>query len=118
MVAKKLMNVHEALEYLENLDVSSDDDLSDNEDFISRGRLSILPLNNEGDKNTDEDSGDENKLLPNNLNRSQLLTGATVDLSASIGNIWLGSGDEEEVAGPSVDVSSERNKGSKVNAFL
>ena len=78
----------------------------------------ILPLNNEGDRDTDEDSGDENKLLPNNLNRSQLLTGATVDLSASIGNIWLGSGDEEEVAGPSVDVPSERNKGSKVNAFL
>ena len=53
MVAKKLMNVHEALEYLKNLDVSSDDDLSDNEDFISRGRLVILPLNNEGDRDTD-----------------------------------------------------------------
>ena len=38
MDAKKLMNVHEALEYLENLDASSEDDFSDNEDFISRGR--------------------------------------------------------------------------------
>ena len=45
MAAKKLMNVHQALEYLENLDVSSVDDLSDNEDFISRGRLVILPPN-------------------------------------------------------------------------
>ena len=42
MAAKKLMNVHEALEYLENLDVSSEDDLSDAEDFISRGRLFYL----------------------------------------------------------------------------
>ena len=45
MAAKKLMNAHQALEYLENLDVSSVDDLSDNEDFISRGRLVILPPN-------------------------------------------------------------------------
>ena len=39
MGAKKLMNVHEALECLKNLDVSSEDDLSDNEDFISKRRL-------------------------------------------------------------------------------
>ena len=30
------MNVHESLEYLENVDVSSEDNLSDNEAFISR----------------------------------------------------------------------------------
>ena len=77
MAAKKLMNVHQALEYLENLDISSEDDLSDNEDFITRGRLVILPLTNEG----------ENDLFPSNLNRSQLLAGATVDLSTSSGNI-------------------------------
>ena len=34
MAAKTLMNVQEDLEYLENSDVSSEDDLSDNEDFI------------------------------------------------------------------------------------
>ena len=42
MAANRLMNVHEALEYLENLDESSEDDLSDDEDFISRGTLVIL----------------------------------------------------------------------------
>ena len=36
MAAKKLMNVNEALEYLENLDVSSEDNLSE-EDFFSMG---------------------------------------------------------------------------------
>ena len=112
------MNVHEALEYLKNLDVSSEDDLSDDEDFISEGRLVILPPNDKGDRDTKEDSGDENTLFPNNLNRSQLLAGAAADLSTSNGNILLGSGDEEEVAGPSVDVPSKRNKGSNVNAFL
>lgn len=53
-----VMNVHEALEYLENLDVFSVDDLSDNDDFISRGRLVILPPNNKGDRDTNENSGD------------------------------------------------------------
>ena len=58
MAAKKLVNVHEALEYLENLDGSLENDLSDDEDFISRGRLAVLPPNDEGDRDTDEDSGD------------------------------------------------------------
>ena len=70
MAAKTLMNVHEILEYLENLDVFSVDDLSDYDDFISRGRLVILPPNNKGDRDTNEDSGDENELLPINSNRS------------------------------------------------
>ena len=60
MASKKLMNVHEALEYLENLDESSEDDLSDDEDFISRERLIILPPNDAVDRNTDGDSEDEN----------------------------------------------------------
>ena len=119
MAAKKLMNVHEALKYLENLYISPQDELSDNEHFISRGRLVFLPSNNEGDRDTDEGSGDENELLPNNLNRNhQLSAGATVDLNISSGNILLGAGDEEEVACLSVDVPSKGNKGSKINAFL
>ena len=64
------MNVHEPLEQLENVNVSSEDDLSDDEDFISMGRLVTLLPNNKGDRDTEEDSGDENELLPNNLNRS------------------------------------------------
>ena len=43
MAAKKLMNDHKALEYLENLDVLLEDDLSEDEDLISRGRLVTLP---------------------------------------------------------------------------
>ena len=62
MGTKKLINVHEPLEYLENLDMFSEDDLSENEDFISRVKLLILTLNNDGDRDTDEDSGDENEL--------------------------------------------------------
>ena len=86
--------------------------------FHFKEKIGISPPNNEGDKDTNEDSGNENELLPNNLNRSQLLAGPTVDLSTSSGNIFLGAGAEKEVAGPSVDAPSKKNKGSKVNAFL
>ena len=58
------------------------------------------------------------KPTQSNLNRSQLLAGATVDLNTSSGNISLGPGDEEKVASPSADVPFERNKGSKESAFL
>ena len=37
---------------------------SDDEDFISRGTLVILPLNGKGDRNINEDSGDGNKVFP------------------------------------------------------
>ena len=52
MAAKKLMNVNEALEYLENLDVSSEDNLSE-EDFFSMGWMVILPTNDKGDRDTE-----------------------------------------------------------------
>ena len=62
--------VHHALECSEKLDVSSEDDLLENEDVISMGRLIIVPTNDESDRDTDEDLGDQNELLPNNLNQS------------------------------------------------
>ena len=62
------MNVHEAIEYLENSDVSSNNGLSVDEDFISMGRLVILPPNYVGDRGRDE-----NELLPNNLTGVNLL---------------------------------------------
>ena len=70
MAAKKLTNVNEALECLENLDVSSENELSADEDFISRRSLVPLPPNDEGHEDSNEDSGDENVVLLNNLNRS------------------------------------------------
>ena len=115
MAAKKLMTVYEALEHLENLDVSEEDDLPDDEDFISRGRLVILPPKDEGDRDINENWGDKNEVFANILNGSQLLAGATADLSALSGNISLGAGDEEEIVCPSFDVPSKLNKRSKVN---
>ena len=99
MTAKKLMNVHEALEYLENLDLSSEDDLPDmrissqREDwlfYLQKTRVIDTPM-----KIWDM----KMNLKQNNLNRSQLLTGAAVDLSTSSENTLLGAGDEEKLEG-------------------
>ena len=61
----------------------------------SQGKNWLFYLKNDGsDRDTDEDSEDENELLPNNLNGFQLLAGATADLCKSCGNILLGSGDK------------------------
>ena len=93
------MNVHEALEYLENLDLSSEDDLPDmrissqREDqlfYLQKTRVIDTPM-----KIWDM----KMNLKQNNLNRSQLLTGAAVDLSTSSENTLLGAGDEEKVEG-------------------
>ena len=116
MGAKKLTNVQEALEYLENLDESSEDVLSYDEDFICSGRLVILPPNDEGERDTDEDSRDENELLLNNLNISQVAPLLLILVHHVA--IFLGAGGEEEITGPSTDLPSKRNNGSKVNTFL
>ena len=50
--------------------MTSEDDLSDDEGFISGGRLVILPPNDEADRDTVKDSEDQNEFLPNKLNRS------------------------------------------------
>ena len=62
----------EVFECLVHLDVSSENDLSDDEDFISREGLVILPPNDKGDRDTNENLWDESELLASNVNRSQL----------------------------------------------
>ena len=52
------------------LDVSSQDDLFENQDLISMGRLVIVAAKDEGDRDIDEDAGDQNELLPNTLNQN------------------------------------------------
>ena len=78
----------------------------------------FLPPSDESDRGTNENSGDKNELRPNNLNRSQILAGATVYPSISSSNISQGAAEKKEVADPSVNIPSMRDKGSKVDAFL
>ena len=60
MAAKRTLNVHKALEYLEDLEVSSSDESDFEDEFVSEGRLVIAPSSNVKGRETDEDSGEEN----------------------------------------------------------
>lgn len=98
MAGNKLMNVDDALLYLENLDVSSsdDEDLGGDDEYISRGELMIVPPENHGDGETDEDSGDENEMNANKLNRNQLLANANVTLNTTVSNVSIHCGNDDE----------------------
>lgn len=58
---RKHMNVDEALIYLENLEVldNSETKSEDEMDFVARGELVILPLEDHGAEESGEDSGDD-----------------------------------------------------------
>ena len=62
MATKRKINLNWALEYLENLDVSSENSGGDGdgEDFLSKGKLVIVQPTTVRDQDTDEDSEAEN----------------------------------------------------------
>lgn len=113
MTAKRNMNVYETLDYLENLEVSTDDESDGQEEYVSSGNVVIIPSSNVDGRDTDEDYGDENELVPNNLNRNQLLANAQVDLNTSNGNVSFGENTvnqgDEVMPGPLVKIHSREN---------
>ena len=113
------MNDHKALEYLENLDVLSEDYWSEDEDLISSGEGWLFYLHTVRVIETPMKIQEiKMSFSQNKLNRNQYLSGASVDLSTSSDNILPGAGDEQKVADLSVDVPSKRNKELKKNPFL
>lgn len=96
MAAKRNLNVFEALEYLEKLEVPSDDSEHENE-FVLNGNLVILPPQNIEGRETDEDSAEENEIDPNRLNKYQLLASAQVELNTTVGNDSLEDMDDQDI---------------------
>ena len=85
------INVHQALEALDNLEVSSDgcsSDESSGDDFVSTAKLVLVPPK-DNDRETDGDSANEDDPNPCCLNKYQLLAEAEVNLNTSKGNIAL-----------------------------
>ena len=75
---KRTLNIHDALEYLGNLKESSSDESEFEDEFVSEGRLVIVPPSNVERRETDDDSGEENGIDLNYLNKNQLLSNAHV----------------------------------------
>lgn len=111
---RRLMNVDEALLYLENHEVSDSYETEDeNEtDYVARGELVILPPAEQSGEESGEDSGDENEQNPNKLSRQQLLAEATLSLNTTAtsqrSNDWESS-DEEPLSNAVSSQSKQSN---------
>ena len=71
MTTKRTLNVHEALKYLENLEILSSDEPDFWDEFVSEGRLVIVPPSNIKEREIAEDSGEENGIDSNHLKKTQ-----------------------------------------------
>ena len=58
------------LEYQEDLEISSSDDIDLEDEFVSGGRLVIVPPSNVEVRETHEDSWEENGIDQNHLNKN------------------------------------------------
>ena len=87
MAAKITLNVHDVLEYLEDLEVSSSDESDFEDQIVSEGRLVIVPPFNVEGLETDKDSGEENRIDPNHLNKNQLFSNTHIELNTSHVNV-------------------------------
>ena len=90
MAAKRSLNVHEALKYLEDLEVQASDESDFEDEIVLEGRLVIVAPSNVEGRETDKDSGEENGIDPNHLNKNQLFSNAHVELHTSHGNVSVG----------------------------
>ena len=85
-----MLNVHKALEYIEDLEVSSSDESDFEDEFVSEGRLVIVPPSNVEGRETDKNFEEENGIDSNHLNKNQLLSNANVELNTPHGNVSVG----------------------------
>ena len=116
------INVHQALEYLNNLEVSSDgysSDESSGDDFVSTAKL-VLVSPKDNDRETDQGPANQDDNNPSCLNKYQLLAEAEVNLNISKGNITLNDtsfsqSSIEENSSNSQPSSTKRKQPSKVS---
>ena len=90
MAIKRTLNVHKVHKYLEDLEVSSSNESDFEDEFVSEFRLVIVPPSNIERHETDEDSGEENGIDRNHLNKKQLFSNAYVELNTSHGSVSVG----------------------------
>ena len=113
MSSKKSFTLDEALEYLDDVEVSDDFD-SDNDESRSNftsAMIYISPPVNPTEENSDVDSGDEESANVSNLTGKQLLASAALEMKCPNGKVVVGNHGENEVQ-PSL-ISTEGSKPQK-----
>ena len=95
MAANKRFTLNEALNYLENHEVSDDSDIEYDE--FNSAEIYIEPPNNSNNKNSDVDSGDENETSgeASSLSGNQLRACAVMENEFPSGKVTKGSCEDE-----------------------
>ena len=99
-MAEKTFRLSQALDYLDNLEVSSDSEEESLGDFQSAKIYLQSPLNSNR-PSSDVDSGDENRATADtsNLSGSQLLSSAVLEIKCPSGKVIVGqSKDVKEIS--------------------
>ena len=100
-MAEKTFTLSQVLDYLENLEVSSDSEEKSLGDLQFAEIYLQSPLNSNRPSN-DVDSGDENTAAGDtiNLGGNQLLSSAVLEIKCSSGKVILGQSEETATKGP------------------
>ena len=100
-MAKKTLTLSQALDYLDNLEVSSDSEEESLGDLQS-AKIYILPPLNSNIPSSDVDSGDENtpEADTSNLSGNQLLSSAVLEIKCPRGKVIVGQGEDTATKAP------------------
>ena len=113
---KKNCTLSEALDYLDNLEVSSSDESKDEDDRkLKSAQIFIQPPVNCNDMNSDINSGDENVADgdPSVLNGNQLLGCAVLEMKLTNAKVVRGNDDEQNKTNDNQDLAPELKKKKK-----
>ena len=113
---KKSYTLSEALDYLDNLEVSSSDESKDEDDRkLKSAQIFIQPPVNCNDMNSDIDSGDENVADGDAsvLSGNQLLGCAVLEMKLTNAKVVRGNDDEQNKTNDNQDLAPELKKKKK-----
>ena len=100
-MAEKTFTLSQALDYLDNLDISSDSEEESLGELQSAKIYLQLPLNSNR-TNSDVDSGDENLVAADtsNLSSNQLLSSAVLEIKYANGKVIVGQSEDTAKKAP------------------
>ena len=119
-MAEKTFTLSQALDYLDNLEVSSDSEEESLGDLQS-AKIYLQPLLNSNRPSSDVDSGDENTAAADtsNLSGNQLLSSAVLEIKCPSGKVIVGQSEDTATKAPvQKSKGRQKDKSQHVNKWI
>ena len=114
-MAEKMFTLNQALDYLDNLEVSSDSEEASLGDLQS-AKIYLQPPLNSNRPSSDVDSGDENTVAAadtSNLSGNQLLSSAALEIKCPSGKVIAGQSEDTATKSPVQKAKRQKNDNSQ-----